>query len=212
MNTHAHAHTQNTPLYLQKAWGRQSAWINSLSAYISIPAYPTANKTQFTVNELLRHSWGSLTVTLHSTPITNSRKKSTHTPTHIKKFDYKRHSAVLQRSPVFYQNKTGNPYPSRQSEAHTYVSIATSGKTWLPSTHLEVTGIRRLDKVSNHHLDIWWWNYPVKLIIVAHRAGEGDSHTWRHMECASVSVHVCVRACMHLCVCVCVSEISIQMS
>lgn len=78
-DTWKHTHTKNTPLYLQKAWGRQSAWINSLSAYISIPAYPTANKTQFTVNELLRHSWGSLTVTLHSTPITNSRKKSIHT-------------------------------------------------------------------------------------------------------------------------------------
>lgn len=117
---HMKTHTQNTPLYLQKACGRQSAWINSLSAYISVPAYHTANKIQFTVNELLRHSWGSLTVTLHSTPITNSRKKSTHTLTRIKKFDYKRHFAVLQHSPVFYQNKTGNSYPSRQFEAHTY--------------------------------------------------------------------------------------------
>lgn len=80
--THTHTHSQNTPLYLQKAWGRQSAWINSLSAYISIPAYPTANKTQFTVNELLQHSWGSLTVTLHSTPITNGRKKKEHIHTH----------------------------------------------------------------------------------------------------------------------------------
>lgn len=194
MQRHTHAHTQNTPLYLQKARGRQSAWINSLSAYISIPAYPTANKTQFTVNELLRHSWGSLTVTLHSTPITNSRKKSTHTLTHIKKCDYKRHSVVLQHSPVFYQNKTGIPYPSRQFEACTYMRIV-SRKTWLPSTHLEVTSIRRLGKVSNHHLDIWRWNYPVKLIIVVRRAGEGDSHTWRHMDYVCVCVYLNFSCC-----------------
>lgn len=124
IRTQTHTHTHNTPLYLQTARGRQSVWINSLSAYISIPAHPTANKTQFTVNELLRHSWGSLTVTLHSTPITNSWKKSTHTDT--KKCDYKRHSAVLQHSPVFYQNKAGKIHPSRQFKAHTWMSIAKS--------------------------------------------------------------------------------------
>lgn len=59
------------------------------------------------------------------------KKEHTHTLTHIKKFDYKRHSAVLQHSPVFYQNKTGNPYPSRQFEAHTYMSMATSRKNMI---------------------------------------------------------------------------------
>lgn len=105
--------------------------------------------------------------------------RHTHSLTHIKKSDYKRHSAVLQHSPVFYQNKTGSPYPFRPaSEAQTH--------TWLPSAHLEVTGIRRLGKVSNHHLDIWWWNDPVKLIIVVQGAREGDSHTWPHMGSVGV--------------------------
>lgn len=39
-DTHENTHSQNTPLYLQKAWGRQSAWISSRSAYIFYSCLP----------------------------------------------------------------------------------------------------------------------------------------------------------------------------
>lgn len=32
--THIYTYSQNTPLYLQKAWGRQSAWINLIFVFL----------------------------------------------------------------------------------------------------------------------------------------------------------------------------------